>query len=531
MAFNDLLQQSTLLILPLFLTSLHSILQNFTAAIPAHHCRPPADGNLSKDRELEVWLPRDKQGQPESCLRFTFPQREPPLPNGTEANGTGATEPCTNGWIYDNSTFPSNIVTEWDLVCTHKTLPQLSQSIFMARTLVGSLMFGTLADRLGRQKVLIWTYLQLAVSGTCTAFTPNFSAYCICRFLSGMATSPINSNSVTLSLEWLPIHARPCLGLLVRLVPSLSQFFVAGMAYAMPQWRHLQLLVSLPFFVFFIYSRFLIESALWYSSLGRLDLTLKVFWRVAQINGKQEEGAKLSIGVRTLPQKDLTMGQAQPSMLQLLRSPAVRRLFLCLLPPWFANYFSIFGLVMSLQSFGINIYLLQGLFAVVDLPFYFLGFWAVKSLGRKPTQMASLLLSGIFILAYAMIPLDQSFLRTTMAVLGKGCITGSINCLSIYTSELYPTVMRQRGQSMSGTLANTGSIVSPLVGMTAELHPSLPFFFYGAVPMAVCPIIVLLPETIGQPLPNTVLDLERRWAAPSLILPTLRKQQEQRGRE
>lgn len=53
--------------------------------------------------------------------------------------------------------------------------------------------------RLGRQKVLIWTYLQLAVSGTCTAFTPNFSAYCICRFLSGMATSPINSNSVTLS--------------------------------------------------------------------------------------------------------------------------------------------------------------------------------------------------------------------------------------------------------------------------------------------------------------------------------------------
>lgn len=75
---------------------------------------------------------------------------------------------------------------------------------------------------------------------------------------------------------------------------------------------------------------------------------------------------------------------------------------------------------------------------------------------------------------------------------------------------------------MSGTLANTGSIVSPLVGMTTELHPSLPFFFYGAVPMTVCPIIVLLPETIGQPLPNTVLDLERRWAAPSLILPTLR---------
>ncbi|KAF5925991.1 hypothetical protein HPG69_016027 [Diceros bicornis minor] len=178
----------------------------------------------------------------------------------------------------------------WDLVCTHKTLPQLSLSIFMAGMLVGSLMFGTLADRLGRQKVLIWTYLQLAVSGTCAAFTPNFSGYCICRFLLGMAMSPINTTSLTLSLEWLPIHTRPCLGLLIRFVPSLGHVFLAGVAYAVPQWRHMQLFLSLPFFVFFIYSRFFIESALWYSSSGRLDLILKALQRVAQINGKQEEG-------------------------------------------------------------------------------------------------------------------------------------------------------------------------------------------------------------------------------------------------
>ena len=123
MAFNDLLKQLggvgrfqqiqvSLVILPLLLLSSHNTLQNFTAAIPTHHCRPPAHANLSEDGELEAWLPRDKQGQPESCLRFTSPQRGPPFPNGTEARGTAATEPCTNGWIYSNSTFPSTIVTE-----------------------------------------------------------------------------------------------------------------------------------------------------------------------------------------------------------------------------------------------------------------------------------------------------------------------------------------------------------------------------------------------------------------------------------
>ncbi|XP_060159037.1 uncharacterized protein [Globicephala melas] len=123
MAFNDLLLQVggagrfqqiqvTLVVLPLLLMASHNTLQNFTAAVPTHHCRPPADTNLSKDGELDAWLPRDGQGRPESCLRFTSPQRGLPFPNGTETNGTGATEPCTHGWIYDNSTFPSTIVME-----------------------------------------------------------------------------------------------------------------------------------------------------------------------------------------------------------------------------------------------------------------------------------------------------------------------------------------------------------------------------------------------------------------------------------
>ena len=118
MAFNDLLLQvgdvgryqkiqMILLILPLLLTFLHSTLQNFTATIPTHNCRPPANTNLSKDGDLEAWLPQDGQGRPESCLLFTSPQWGPPFPNGT-----GATEPCPHAWIYDNSTFPSSIVTE-----------------------------------------------------------------------------------------------------------------------------------------------------------------------------------------------------------------------------------------------------------------------------------------------------------------------------------------------------------------------------------------------------------------------------------
>ncbi|KAB1272754.1 Solute carrier family 22 member 6 [Camelus dromedarius] len=542
MAFNDLLLQLggvgrfqqiqvALVVLPLFLLASHNTLQNFTAAIPSHHCRPPAHSNLSEDGGLAAWLPQDRQGQPASCLRFTSPQRGPPFPNGTETNGTGATEPCSDGWIYDNSTFPSTIVTEWDLVCSYRALRQLAQSLYMVGVLLGAMIFGYLADRLGRRKVLILNYLQTAVSGTCAAFAPNFPAYCAFRLLSGMSLAGIALNCVTLNVEWMPIHTRAYVGTLIGYVYSLGQFFLAGVAYAVPHWRHLQLLVSVPFFAFFIYSWFFIESARWYSSSGRLDLTLRALQRVAWINGKREEGAKLSMEVlQASLQKELTMAKGQASALELLRCPALRRLFLCLSMLWFATSFAYYGLVMDLQGFGVSIYLIQVIFGAVDLPAKLVCFLIINNMGRRPAQMASLLLAGICILINGVIPRDQSIVRTSLAVLGKGCLASSFNCIFLYTGELYPTMIRQNlsihartltdtirpephrqtGLGMGSTLARVGSIVSPLVSMTAEIYPSVPLFIYGAVPVAASCVVALLPETLDQPLPDTVQDVEDR---------------------
>nr|XP_020765339.1 solute carrier family 22 member 6 isoform X2 [Odocoileus virginianus texanus] len=519
MAFNDLLLQLggvgrfqkiqiTLVILPVILLASHNTLQNFTAAIPTHHCRPPANTNLSEDGDAEAWLPRDGQGRPESCLLFTSPQRGPPFPNGT-----GATEPCPHGWIYDNSTFPSTIVTEWDLVCSHRALRQLAQSLYMLGVLLGAMVFGCLADRLGRRKVLIFNYLQTAVSGTCAAFAPNFPVYCAFRLLSGMSIAGVVLNCMTLNVEWMPIHTRACVGTLTGYVYSLGQFLLAGVAYAVPHWRYLQLLVSVPFYAFFIYSWFFIESARWHASSGRLDLTLRNLKRVAWINGKREEGANLSMeALQASLQKELTTGKSQASALELLRCPALRRLFLCLSMLWFATSFAYYGLVMDLQGFGVSIYLIQVIFGAVDLPAKLVSFLVINNVGRRPAQMASLLLAGICILINGVIPQDKSIVRTSLAVLGKGCLASSFNCVFLYTGEVYPTMIRQTGLGMGSTMARVGSIVSPLVSMTAELYPSVPLFIYGAVPVAASTAVALLPETLGQPLPDTVQDLENRWA-------------------
>lgn len=52
--------------------------------------------------------------------------------------------------------------------------------------------------RLGRKGPLVWSYLQLAVSGAATAYVSSFSAYCVFRFLMGMTFSGIILNSLSL---------------------------------------------------------------------------------------------------------------------------------------------------------------------------------------------------------------------------------------------------------------------------------------------------------------------------------------------
>ncbi|XP_022447413.1 solute carrier family 22 member 6 isoform X2 [Delphinapterus leucas] len=429
MAFNDLLLQVggagrfqqiqvTLVVLPLLLMASHNTLQNFTAAVPTHHCRPPADTNLSKDGELDAWLPRDRQGRPESCLRFTSPQRGLPFPNGTETNGTGATEPCTHGWIYDNSTFPSTIVMEWDLVCSRRALRQLAQSLYMVGVLLGAMIFGHLADRCGVDA------------------HPH----------AGLCGHP----------DWLCLQPGP-------VSPGWCGLCCAPLA--LPAAAGLRALFCL---------------------------------------------LHLLLVLRASLQKELTLGKGQASAMELLRCPALRRLFLCLSMLWFATSFAYYGLVMDLQGFGVSIYLIQVIFGAVDLPAKLVGFLVINSMGRRPAQMASLLLAGVCILINGVVPQDQSIVRTSLAVLGKGCLAASFNCIFLYTGELYPTVIRQTGLGMGSTLARVGSIVSPLVSMTAEIYPSVPLFIYGAVPVAASAATVFLPETLGQPLPDTVQDVENR---------------------
>ncbi|XP_056182159.1 LOW QUALITY PROTEIN: solute carrier family 22 member 6-A-like [Falco biarmicus] len=440
-----------------------------------------------------------------SCRRYVA------LSATNSTTGHRPTEPCHDGWDYDLSIYVATIVNEWDLVCSYRQLRQMAQSIYMAGVLVGALVLGGLSDRFGRKAMLMWSYLQLGVMGTCTAFAPNYASYCVFRFAGGMALSGFGLSIACLVVEWIPTPYRAITVAITGFAYTLGQILLAGVAYAVPHWRWLQLTVSLPFFVFLLYSWWLAESARWLVLSGRAERAVKVLQRVATINKRKEEGEKITVEILKSNMKEELAGlKSSYTISDLVRTPVIRHIFFCLSIVWFSISFSYYGLAMDLQNFGVSIYLIQVIFGAVDFPAKVVVTISLSYIGRRVSLMVALFLAGLVIIANIFVSTELQTVRTALAVIGKGCLSASFNCVFLYTTELYPTPIRQTGLGFGSTMARVGGIVAPLVKMMDEYYPFLPPAVYGVAPVVAAVAAGFLPETLNTPLPDTIEEVESR---------------------
>ncbi|CAJ1063155.1 solute carrier family 22 member 6 [Xyrichtys novacula] len=533
MGFSDLLQEVggfgryqwihvTLISLPGLMMASQNLLNNFVSGIPDHHCRLPANHSLSnlthlqvdEKQLLKVFIPPDSSGtRLDRCRRYVEPQWQLLAANSSANVSQIPTEECLDGWTFDKSEFLATTVSEWELVCSLRPLKQMIQTIYMGGVLAGAIIYGGLSDRFGRRSVLIWSYLQLGVLGSSSALSPSYTAYCVFRFLSGMAVSGIILNGVSLKVEWIPTKERTLVGTLTSFFFTFGQMILAGLAYWLRDWRNLQVVVCAPLFLFFAYSWWFAESARWLVLNNRPEDALKTLHRVARINGKQEVTDKLTLEVlHSHMRKEIESSRSSYTAHDLLRTRGMRRISICLIAVWFSTSFAYYGLAMDLQKFGVNIYLMQIIFGFVDFPAKMLALGMLSYLGRRISQATCLFVSALIIFANIFVPSDMQTLRTTLACLGKGFTSASFTTVYLYTGELYPTVIRQTGMGFVSTMARVGSMAAPAVLILDEVLPALPSVVYGGSAVLAGCFACFLPETLNIPLPDTIEDVEEKWS-------------------
>uniref|UniRef100_A0A667ZXU1 Solute carrier family 22 member 6 n=1 Tax=Myripristis murdjan TaxID=586833 RepID=A0A667ZXU1_9TELE len=490
----------------------HFMLNNFIAVVPPHHCNISAlDAgdvfrNLTLQQQLTVHIPVQEDGSLSSCKMFAEPQYQLLL---NSSNITDApTVPCKNGWVYDTSAFKSTLATEWDLVCDKRRENKATATIFFVGVMFGAVCFGSLSDRFGRRIMLLLSYILGMVFAVASAFSTSYVMFTVLRFFTGFSITGIVIVSSVLSVEWVDIEHRKLVGVTDSLSWTFGNTVFPAIAYFVTDWRWLIISVTSPLILAIITWRWMPESARWLIANGKLDQAQYYLQKCAKMN--QIKDVTDTLKTETLSSIVMTEKRDRTySYLDLVRTPRMRCLALCTGTVWFCVATAFYGISFNISGFGLSIYLTQFTYAMIELPAKIAVYYLLDKIGRRFTEVGALLMVGLCLGINIVVPKGMSVVRTVVAVIGKGFSAASFATIVLYSSELYPTVVRQNGMGYNSFMARIGVAVAPLILLLDEFWQDLPQVVLCSVAVLGGIVARTLPETRNKCLRETIEDVEQ----------------------
>ncbi|XP_038078074.1 solute carrier family 22 member 13-like [Patiria miniata] len=409
--------------------------------------------------------------------------------------------PCQDGWQYDTSQYKTTTISDFDLVCDKRSLPSLAQSIYFAGFLVGSFVCGSLSDWIGRKKTVFVGVLFFAVGSIVTTFSVNIYMYMAFRFIAGFGNIGSYIPLFVLQLEFVGKSWRTPVAMSSGIFFAFGYFVLAVAAMYVSEWRTLSLIVSLPTLLFFIPILFMQESVSWLISKGRIEEAEAVIRRVAKINKKTLPDVLLNKD-DIEQETESKESRVPPSVIDLFKTPNMAVKTINMMYNWLVNSLIYYGLSQSTGDLGVDEYWAFFISGAVEIPALLYATVGVEWFGRKWNTAVLEVIGGVACLATIFIPLG--IWRTVVSMAGKFCISATYGIIYLYTTELFPTPVRSIGLGMSSLAARIGGILSPIILLLGDYLESLPLIVFGSSAVLAGLLVLLLPETKGRKLPQTL---------------------------
>lgn len=489
----------------------------FTAAVPEYWCDTSSIDvhvpNCTISQESDDYFGSRNDSSSEQGQCWTSSNQTLTLCGSADkVHGTGAKESSKlfcQQWKYSQEHYTSTIVTEWGLVCGRSWLVGTVSAVYMAGLATGNFIFGFLADRFGRRKVVLGAGLFSLLCGIGCATAPNITFFLVARFLlANFAAGKTNCVFVLVN-EYVGPVFRPLAGNIYFMAWCLGYVSLAGVAYFIRNWRILIVVTTVPEVVFYIlYFFYVPESPRWLLSRNRHDEALDVAKKMSKMN-KTALPQHLTLNQPNDDIADIKQnGNAVFTVFDLFRTPQIRLMTINLLFNWFSEGFVYYGLSLNSSNLGGNPFLNFAIAGALEIPAYILTPIICNYLGRIIPFSSCLILGGLALLATIPIPTDMVWLLITLSMVGKFFITITFSLIWTYCCEVYPTEIRNQGLTVTGIGSRFASIFASYVGMLSGVSKVLPLIIFGSFAITAGLLVLLLPETKNQALQQTIADGE-----------------------
>ena len=426
-------------------------------------------------------------------------------------------------WQWTNE--KQSIVSEFNLICENEYKVQLASSMLFVGFFFGAGLLGQLSDRKGRRVGVYAAVLISSLGALLGSISREYSHYFVAVFISGFGVGGIGVASFVLCTEPLGISWKGVMGIGTQYWWSFGICSMSFFAYLMQEnWRLYSFFCSLVGLTYCVITApFLKESPRWLLANGKAKEAREVLKFLAMKNGRLVLPASASASASSrlninninnfpdLKEPDENKDDVNVNVSAIFPHQKLKLRLKCMMFVFACNGLIYYGISLNVGNLAGNIYLNNFLSGLVEIPSHIVGQLSVDWFGRRTTLMSLMSLSGFGVLISGFL---KGNARIFFALVGRFGIAGSFNVVYLYTTELFPTIVRSAALGSCSMIGRIGSISAPQVLYLRTFSPELPSIILAIFSaLAVFTLYRWVPETRGLILEESLEGAEMQASA------------------